>query len=53
VSKWWRLIYMTVIYGVGVYLLCITAGWRAAVGVFMLVWGHQIEKHGSNTSEGA
>jgi hypothetical protein len=42
-----QFIYMSIVYAVGICLLCVTAGWMAAVGAFMLVWGHQIEKHSS------
>lgn len=36
-----------VVYGGGLILLFMGADWRVALGAFMLVWGHQLEKHSS------
>lgn len=40
-----RFITMTFLQVGGFALLWITSGWMAAMAVFLILWGHNIEKH--------
>ena len=37
---------LSLIFGIGgFWILWVAAGWKVSVGVFLVLWGHQIEKH--------
>ena len=39
-----RIAFMVIVFVSGISLLWIAAGWKCALGVFLVLWSHNLEK---------